>query len=107
MSLSNFVLPADDTYDIWVHGWATPGGDSDYYLWTWAVPLAAGGGSLSVDAAPASAIIATTGTVDFSWAGLGSGLPENWYLGAVSHSDGPGLAGLLGLTLVNVDNRHP
>ena len=100
--LVEILLPADDTYDIWVHGWDTPGGDSDYDLWTWAVPLTPGGGSLAVDSAPASAVVATSGTVDISWSGLSSGAVENWYYGAVSHS---GASGPLGMTLVDVDNR--
>ena len=62
----------------------------------WSVPLTPGGGSLSIDSAPASATLGTTGTVDVSWSGLATGS----YLGAVSHT---GDAGLLGLTLVNVD----
>ena len=64
---------------------------------TWSVPLTPGGGSLSIDSAPASATNGTTGTVAASWSGLTAGVS---YLGAVSHT---GDAGLLGLTLVSVD----
>lgn len=98
--LIDIALPSDGDWDVYVHGWAAPGGDSTYDMWTWEVPLATGG-SLSIDSAPASATIGTLGTVDVSWSGLTSGDLTDWYLGAVSHSDG----GLLGLTLVNVDNR--
>ncbi len=99
--LIDLTLPMDGTWTVWIHGWSAPGGDSDYDMWTWAVPLASGG-SLSVDAAPTSATLGATGTVDVSWSGLTSGSIGSWYLGAVSHT---GDAGLMGLTLVNVDNR--
>ena len=65
---------------------------------TWSVPLTPGGGPLAIDSAPASATNGATGTVTASWSGLA---PGTSYLGAVSHS---GDAGLLGLTLVNVQS---
>ncbi len=99
--LIDIVLPMDGTWNVWVHGWSAPGGDSNYDMWTWAVPLASGG-SLSVDAAPSSATLGTVGTVDYSWSGLGTGSIGDWYVGAVSHT---GDVGLMGLTLVEVDNR--
>ncbi len=99
--LVDITLPMDGTWSVYVHGWSAPGGDSDYNMWTWAVPLATGG-SLSIDSAPASATIGTIGTVNISWSGLTSGSPGDWYLGAVSHT---GATGLMGLTLVDVDNR--
>lgn len=87
-------LPADGAWTVYVHGWQTVGPDSDYTLHSWVVPLASGG-SLSVDSAPASAVIGTTGTISVSWSALASGE----YLGAVSHT---GPSGLLGFTLVGV-----
>jgi hypothetical protein len=72
--------------------------NSSYDLYSWAIPLTAGG-SLSVDSAPASAVLGSTGTVDVSWSGATGG---TWWLGAVSHT---GDTGLMGLTLVDVDNR--
>jgi hypothetical protein len=57
------------------------------------------GGNLMIDSAPSSATIGTTGTIDVSWTGATAG---QWHLGAVSHT---GPSGLMGLTLVNVDNR--
>ena len=66
-----------------------------YSLSFWDVAVTPGG-SLSVDSAPASAVIGTTGIVDISWTGLTSGIQ---YLGAVSHSDG---GGIIGVTLINV-----
>jgi len=86
----------DGTWKVYVHGWAAPGGDSDYDMFTWAVPLTPGG-TLMLDSAPASAVSGTTGTIQVSW----SGLSPEWYLGAVSHT---GPSGLMGLTLVEVDN---
>jgi hypothetical protein len=99
--LIDIFSPADGTWSVYVHGWDAPGGDSDYNMWTWVVPLATGG-SLGVNSAPASATIGTTGTVNISWSGLTSGSIANWYLGAVSHT---GDVGLMGLTLINIDNR--
>jgi hypothetical protein len=62
--------PADGTWKVYVHGWSAPGGDSDYDMWTWAVPAAAGGGSLSIVSAPTSATNATVGTVEVGWSGI-------------------------------------
>lgn len=96
--LIDLVLPDDGTYSVYVHGWAAPGGDSDYDLYTWLVS-ATPGGNLSIDSAPASASNGATSPVDVSWSGATAG---EWHLGAVSHSNG---SGLMGLTLVEVDNR--
>ncbi|MDX1435380.1 MAG: PPC domain-containing protein, partial [Anaerolineales bacterium] len=96
--LIELTLPADDTYTMVVHGWSVPNAPLPYTLHFWEVPLASGGGSLSVDSAPASATLGATGTVEFSWTGLASGTS---YLGAVSHT---GDSGLMGLTLVEIDN---
>ncbi len=93
--LVEMILPGDDTYTVYVHGWAVTTGTVDYNLESWIVPLT-GAGSLNVDAAPTSATIATTGTIDISWSGLTAG---EVYYGVVSHSDA---SGLLGLTLVDV-----
>jgi subtilisin family serine protease len=90
--------PDDGTWTVWVHGWSTPGGDSDYTMYSWAIS-ATPGGSLSIDAAPTSATLGQTGTVDLSWTGASLG---QWFLGAVSHNQG---GTVLGLTLVEVDNR--
>jgi hypothetical protein len=94
--LIDIMLPADGTWSVFVHGWATVGPSSDYDMSTWIIS-ATPGGSLSLDSAPASAISGTTGTIDVSWTGLD---PATQYLGAVSHT---GDAGLLGLTLVDVN----
>lgn len=94
----DLVLPADGVWTVYVHGWQTVGASADYTLYAWVVS-ATPGGNLSVDSAPASAVIGTTGTIDVSWSGAAAG---EWHLGAVSHSDA---SGLIGLTLVEVDNR--
>ncbi|MGI9646148.1 MAG: hypothetical protein ACR2O6_12655, partial [Ilumatobacteraceae bacterium] len=94
--LIELVLPPDDTYTLVVHGWGITVPPLPYSADTWAVPLTPGGGSLAIDSAPGAAVNGTTGTITASWGGLAPGS----YLGAVSHT---GDAGLLGLTLVNVD----
>ena len=96
--LIDIANPADGVWTVWVHGWAAPGGDSDYDMYTWAIS-ATPGGNLLIDSAPTSATIGAIETVDVSWAGATAGA---WHLGAVSHT---GDAGLMGLTLVDVDNR--
>ncbi len=92
------ALPADGDWTLYVHGWQTVDPTADYDLYTWIVS-ATPGGSMSVDSAPASATLGATETIDVSWAGATTG---ELHLGAVSHSDG---SGLIGLTLVEVDNR--
>lgn len=90
-------LPEDGTWELYVHGWQTVGPDSDYDAYVWLVPLASGG-SLVIDNAPTSVTSGDVAQIDISW----TGATDGWYMGAVSHSDADGL---LGLTLVNVDNR--
>ena len=96
--LIDIALPMDGTWSVFVHGWQTAGPSADYDMYSWIVS-ATPGGNMTVDSAPASATIGSTGAVDVSWTGATAG---QWHLGAVSHSDA---GGLLGLTLVNVDNR--
>jgi subtilisin family serine protease len=96
--LINILLPSDGTWDVYVHGWTAPGGDSDYDMYTWAISTTPGG-NLSIDSAPTSATLGAVETIDVSWAGATAG---EWHLGAVSHT---GDTGIMGLTLVNVDNR--
>ena len=99
--LIDIALPMDGTWTVWVHGWSAPGGDSDYDMWTWEVPLVSGG-NIRQKTAPTSAILGETGSIDISWSGLTSGSIGDWYLGAISHT---GDVGLMGLTMVGVDNR--
>jgi subtilisin family serine protease len=94
----SIAQPADGTWTVHVHGWAAPGGDSDYTMYTWIVS-ATPGGNMEVTTAPTSATLGATETIEVSWLGAAAG---EWHLGAVSHT---GEDGLMGLTLVNVDNR--
>jgi hypothetical protein len=91
-------FPMDGTWTVYVHGWSTPGGSADYDLYAWVIS-ATPGGNLSIDSAPASAVLGSPGTIDYSWSGATAGM---WWLGAISHT---GDAGVIGLTLVEVDNR--
>jgi hypothetical protein len=96
--LIDIALPMDGTWSVYVHGWSTPGGDSDYDMYTWIIS-ATPGGNLTIDSAPVSAALGETETLELSWTGATAG---QWHLGAVSHT---GDVGLMGLTLVEVDNR--
>ncbi len=93
----SLILPDDGTYSIWVHGWQTVDASADYDLYTWVIS-ATPGGSLVVDA-PTSVSIGQQEDLGVSWTGATEG---EWHIGAVSHADENGL---LGLTLINVDNR--
>ena len=91
-------FPANGNYTMAVHGWAVgEAAGVAFSLQSWLVPAAAGGGSLSVSAAPASAVLGETGSVTANWTGLTAGTS---YLGAVSHSDD---TGVIGLTVVSVN----
>ena len=96
--LIDVTLPADGTWSLYVHGWSAPGGDSSYDLYSWIIS-ATPGGNLAVTSAPTSATIGAPQPVNLSWSGAAAG---QWHLGAVSHT---GPSGLMGLTLVEVDNR--
>lgn len=96
--LVDIPQPADGTWTVYVHGWQTVGPDSDYTMYSWIVP-ATPGGNLTIDSAPTSATLGETATIQASWTGATAG---EWHLGAVSHSNADGL---IGLTLVDVDNR--
>ncbi|MBY5164477.1 S8 family peptidase [Salsipaludibacter albus] len=93
----DLVLPEPGSYTLYVHGWQTGGEELGFTAHTWTVPATPGTGNLSIDSAPSEATTGTTGTVEVSWDGAAAGTN----LGAVSHSDADGL---LGLTLVTVEN---
>lgn len=93
--LIDIALPAPGVWTVYVHGWQTVAASADYNMSTWTVPTATGG-SLSIDTAPASAVVGATGSIGFSWAGLTAG--ED-HLGVISHNDA---GGPLGFTLVEV-----
>jgi subtilisin family serine protease len=90
--------PMDGAWTVYVHGWATPGGDSDYTMYSWAIS-ATPGGNMTIDSAPTSATLGVTGAINVSWTGATAG---EWHLGAVSHNQG---STVIGLTLIEVDNR--
>ncbi|WP_300465102.1 S8 family serine peptidase [Desulfobacula sp.] len=96
--LIDISQPVDGIWSVYVHGWAATGGDSDYDMYTW-VLSATPGGNLSIDAAPNSALLGVTDTIDLSWTGATLG---EWHIGAVSHT---GDTGLMGMTLIEVNNR--
>jgi hypothetical protein len=96
--LVDILLPEDGTWSVYVHGWQTAGPSADYDMYSWIVS-ATPGGSMTIDSAPASATLGAVETINVSWTGATAG---EWHLGAVSHT---GDVGLMGLTLVNVDNR--
>jgi hypothetical protein len=96
------LLPIDGMWTLFVHGYETMGPSAEFTMYDWIIS-ATPGGSLSIVSAPASATLATSGTIEGSW----TGASDAWFLGAVSHAgaEGDDDPGLLGLTLVNVDNR--
>jgi hypothetical protein len=96
--LVDISLPDDGTWSVYVHGWQTAGPSADFDMYSWIIS-ATPGGNLVVDSAPTSATLGAVGTIDVSWTGATAG---QWHLGAVSHT---GDSGILGLTLVDVDNR--
>ena len=93
----NIRFPADGTWTVYIHGWAAPGGVSDYNLYNWSLSAAPDGG-LKITGAPKKAVLSETATIRVDWVGAGN----QWYLGAVSHT---GPKGMIGLTLIDVDNR--
>ena len=93
----DLVGPPDGIYTLAVHGWEIPSAPLAFSIDQWVVPAVAGGGSLTVDSAPAAAVIGEVGEVVVSWTGLTAGAR---YLGAVAHNDA---TGVIGLTVVSVD----
>jgi hypothetical protein len=101
----NVVFPAPGTYIVVVHGWQTDGPDANYTLFDWSVSATPGTGDfpLNVDAAPASATLGGSGTVDISWdVSSDPATTGRKYLGAISHSDG---SGLIDLTVVEIEDE--
>lgn len=95
----DLVNPAAGDYFVVVHGWDTAGPTSPYVVYDWSVTRDATGGSLAIGAAPASATVATSGTVTVNWAGAD---PAQEQIGAVLHS-GPN--GDLAVTLVELNAK--
>ena len=61
--------PANGTWKVYVHGWSTPGGDSDYDMWSWAIPERRVAARCRSYRLPTSATNATIGTVEPAGAG--------------------------------------
>ncbi len=97
--LIDIKSPMDGIWEVYVHGWSTPGGDSDYDMYSWVISEAPGG-NLLIDSAPTVAVLGESATIDLSWTGATAG---QWHLGVISHT---GDSGLMDFTLVEVDNRH-
>jgi subtilisin family serine protease len=91
----NLVNPVAATYTVWVHGFDTDGPDANFTLFSWVLGTA-DAGNMTVSA-PASAVIATTGTIELTFSGLA---PATKYLGSVAYS---GISGLPNPTIVRVD----
>ncbi len=86
--------PSAGTYDVYVNGFATPGGTTSYNLYTFVVPSAdAGNTTLSPNPVPAPAALGDPATVTAAWSGLDA---SKRYLGVISYS-GSGAVTLLSL----------
>ena len=92
----NIDHPMDGNFYVFIHGWAVPGGSTEFDLHTWAVPDAAT--TISIDSIPPSATLGASGDVTFSWGFLLPPAPS--YLGAITHADD---TGELGMTIVNIN----
>jgi subtilisin family serine protease len=91
--------PAPGVYYVLIHGYETVAASSPYVLYDWSVTRADTGGSVSVTAAPASAVLAASGTVSIAWAGADASREQ---IGAVLHT---GPLGDVGVTLVELNTR--
>jgi hypothetical protein len=73
--------PADGTYDVYVNGFATPGGSTSYHLANFVVPAGSvGNGTVSPDPAPVTVGVPTTLTA--AWTGLD---PTKRYFGVIRY----------------------
>jgi subtilisin family serine protease len=82
----NLLNPAADTYTVFVHGFAVPGGPTDkanFTLFSWVLG-SADAGNMSVSA-PATATTGGSGTIGLTFTGL---TPGTKYLGSVAYGDG-------------------
>jgi hypothetical protein len=78
------LAPADGTYDVFVNGFATPGGSTTYTLYNFVVPSTdAGNTTLSPDPVTPPAELGDQSTVTASWAGLDAS--KRW-LGVISYA---------------------
>lgn len=72
---------------VFVHGWGVPGGSSPFVLHEFYVPANNDVGNMAI-AAPGTATIGTTGTIDLNFSDLA---PGTRYLGTVAYSGSPGM----------------
>jgi subtilisin family serine protease len=76
--------PAEGTYDVYVNGFATPGGSTAYGLANFVVPPTdAGNLTLSPNPVPPQATLGEPSTVTATWAGLD---PALRYFGVISYA---------------------
>ncbi|MFK7917101.1 MAG: S8 family serine peptidase [Ilumatobacter sp.] len=94
--LIDILLPPDDTWTLYVHGWQTGGVDVGFMVRAFDVPATPSTGQLQIDESPTEVAIGDTVEIAASWSSLE---PDTAYLGAVSHADANGL---IGLTLVEI-----
>ncbi len=95
--LIDILIPPDDTWTLFVHGWNTDGGDVDFTLRAYDVPDLSGTPTLEVDGVPGSVAVGQQETLVASWSDLEA---DSSYLGALSHFN---LGGLIGVTLVEIN----
>jgi len=96
--LIDIKQPMDGTWTVFIHGWQTVDAQANFDLYSWVLSKTPGG-NLQIDAAPSAAVIGAKGNINVGWNGAALG---QWQLGAVSHNSD---SGIVGTTLVNVDNR--
>jgi len=78
------LAPDPGTYDVYVNGFATPGGSTGYSLANFVVPpVDAGNSTISPNPVPPPGELGTPSTVTVSWAGLDAA--QRW-LGVISYS---------------------
>ena len=92
----NLLNPAADTYSVYVHGWGPAGNvPTPFKLHSWVLGSTAAG-NMNV-AAPATAVLGTTGTINLTFSGLAAGTK---YLGSVAYA---GATGMPNPTIVRVN----
>jgi hypothetical protein len=95
VSVGGNGLGAPITLTVYIHGWGVTGGTTPFKLNTWLVGNTPAG-NMTI-AAPASAVMGSSGTIGVSFTGL---VPGTKYLGSVVYG---GATGLPGPTLINVN----
>jgi subtilisin family serine protease len=78
------LAPAVGTYDVYVNGFATPGGSTTYAITNFVVS-SADAGNATVTPNPVAMTIGVPVTLTASWTGLD---PTKQWLGVISYSDG-------------------